>query len=293
MKNLAVSCLLFLLMISVSCGEISRRQQFFKLVSEDPSAAGKYLADKDPEIRRYALYLRIKADPAGAIEDIRRALKDPDEQVRLTAVTVLPELLKKEAALVRPLLMQVARSDSSQRVRQIAVKSTWPFHREIKLLRNDPSWDYEVKTLSSIPLPRDQWRFVTDPLQDGHLKGFFKPGYDISGWKNIRIGTWEQQGYADYDGVAWYQIKFKMPLKPEKCNAVEVVFGGVDEAAWVWLNGVYLGAHDIGPEGWKEPFAVDCRKEIRWGAENTLTVRVFDAAFAGGIYKPVRIDILQ
>lgn len=106
------------------------------------------------------------------------------------------------------------------------------------------------------------------------------------------MGVWEDQGFADYDGVAWYTIKFKMPEKIDS-NAVEVVFDAVDESAWVWLNGTYLGAHDVGPEGWKESFAMDCTKEIQWGKENVLTVRVFDAAYAGGIYKPVRIEILK
>ena len=124
------------------------------------------------------------------------------------------------------------------------------------------------------------------------MKGFFRPDTDLSAWKKIKMGVWEEQGFADYDGVAWYTIKFTMPEKMDS-NAVEVAFDAVDESAWVWLNGIYLGAHDIGPEGWKEPFALDCTREIRWGKENTLTVRVYDAAYAGGIYKPVRIDILK
>ena len=160
------------------------------------------------------------------------------------------------------------------------------------LLRNDPSWDYEVKTIRSIPLDQCVWRFTTDPLQNGHQKGFYKANFDDSKWKKIKMGVWENQGYPGYDGVAWYRIRFTMPPKPD-CNAVEISFSGVDESAWVWLNGIYLGAHDKGPEGWQEPFALDCRKEIRWGKENILTVRVYDAAFAGGIYKPVRVDIVK
>ena len=106
------------------------------------------------------------------------------------------------------------------------------------------------------------------------------------------MGSWESQGFADYDGVTWYQIKFTMPEKMD-CNAVEIAFDAVDESAWVWLNGVYLGAHDVGPEGWREPFAVSCTQEIKWNAENILTIRVYDAAFAGGIYKPLRVEILK
>ena len=83
-----------------------------------------------------------------------------------------------------------------------------------------------------------------------------------------------------------------MPQKMD-CNAVELAFGAVDESAWVWLNGVYLGSHDIGPDGWNTAFALDCTKEVRWGEENVLVVRVLDTAQAGGIWKPIHVEILK
>ena len=77
------------------------------------------------------------------------------------------------------------------------------------------------------------------------------------------------------------------------CNAVELAFGAVDESAWVWLNGKYIGKHDIGPDGWKVPFWLDVTREIRFGGENLLAVRVKDTEKAGGIWKPVTVDILK
>ena len=293
MNRIILSLLLNSFAISLLCGAdlIAARQEFFRTVEKDPKAVLIGLKSNDPEIRRYALYRLIKENPIKHFDVIARFTEDQDEQVRFTAVSVLPSLIDKDPR-VKPLLQKVASRDPSRQIRSIAVQSTWPFHREIKLLRNDPTWDYEVKTIKSIPLETVPWLFTTDPLQDGHLRGLFKVGFDRSGWKPIKMGVWENQGFADYDGVAWYLIKFKMPPKMD-CNAVEISFGAVDESAWVWLNGVYLGSHDIGPEGWKEPFSVDCRKEIRWGEENILVIRVYDAAFAGGIYKPVRVDILK
>lgn len=286
---------LFLFFISgIVCsaaGLIEARQAFFRDIEKNPAALRSYLDNSDPEIRRYALYRIVKKDPLAALPVIEKALSDADEQVRLTAVSALPSLVGKDARAAE-MLRKAAAQDASKQVRKIAVQATWPFYREIKLLRNDPTWDYEVKTIKSLPLTSSPWRFAVDPMQQGHLKGYFKPDFNVSDWKIIKMGSWEAQGFADYDGVAWYQIKFNMPEKMD-CNAVEIAFDGVDESAWVWLNGVYLGAHDIGPEGWKEPFAVDCRKEILWGRENVLTVRVFDAAYAGGIYKPIRVDILK
>ena len=290
MKKLLILCALILLS-ETYCDTISVRQDFFCKTADNPAAAKSFLQNKDPEIRRYALYLLLKHIPGESAAALEAAVRDSDEQVRLTAI----KALAKNPALHpqgNDLLKKAANSDKSRQIRQIAVAASWPFQREIKLLRNDPSWDYEVKVIKTVALEKLPWRFATDPLQDGHNRGFFKVDFDTSKWSPIKMGVWENQGFADYDGVTWYQIKFKMPPKMD-CNAVEIAFDAVDESAWVWLNGVYLGAHDIGPEGWREPFAVSCTKEIKWNAENILTVRVYDAAFAGGIYKPLRVEILK
>ena len=291
MKTFWALLLLLLTGAFLSADSISERQKFFSTVHKDPGAAEKYLDSKDPEIRRYALYLIVKKDPVSALGRLEKMCFDPDPHVRKTAVAPLPQLARKNKRALK-LLERIAAKEEVPEIRKIAAQASWPFHREIKLLRNDPTWDYEVKTVASIPLENLEWRFCTDPGQNGHLKGFFKNSFKDTLWKKIRMGVWEKQGFPGYDGVAWYKIRFTMPPKIP-CNAVEIVFEGVDESAWVWLNGTYLGAHDMGPAGWNVPFAVDCRKEILWGKENILTVRVYDAAFSGGIYKPVRVDILK
>lgn len=149
--------------------------------------------------------------------------------------------------------------------------------------------------LQALPLPSGGWRFMTDPSETGHLQEipYFSKQLDDSKWPQIRIDKfWEEQGFRDYDGIAWYRIRFTMPPNPG-CNAVELAFGAVDESAWVWLNGKYIGKHDIGPDGWKVPFWLDVTREIRFGGENLLTVRVKDTEKAGGIWKPVTVDILK
>lgn len=117
--------------------------------------------------------------------------------------------------------------------------------------------------------------------------------YDDSKWKKISIGkTWEECGY-DYDGFAWYRITFDAPEKPDVCNAAELHFDSVDESAWVWLNGKYVGEHNIGSAGWDIPFSLDVTDLIRWGQPNQITVRVQDLAYAGGIYRPIQLQIMK
>ena len=74
---------------------------------------------------------------------------------------------------------------------------------------------------------------------------------------------------------------------------MEIHFGAVDESAWVWLNGKYAGQHDVGPAGWDRPFDLDITNEVKWGGENQLTVRVEDTKAVGGIWKPVKINIVK
>ena len=270
---------------------IARRRAFRAAVEKNPACAKDYLRDSDPEVRRYALYLCIEKSPEASLGALKAAIKDPDVQVRLTAASAMVALVAKYPEL-RSVLEECAKKDSSNEVRQLAARATWPFHREIKLLREDKSWDHDVAVVKSIPLPEEGWRFAVDEKQTGHWNKWFDPKFDDSQWKLLKIGNWEDQGFRDYDGVAWYRIHFTMPAKMDS-NAVEICFGAVDESAWVWLNGVYLGAHDLGMAGWNTPFAVDCRKEINWGGDNVLVVRVLDSAAAGGIWKPVRVDVLK
>ena len=168
----------------------------------------------------------------------------------------------------------------------------FPFFREVRLLRNDPTHDHEVVTVMSVPLPQEGWRFHTDPMENGHHKGWFESDFNDSKWKQLKVGVWETQGYHGYDGIAWYRIRFTMPPKSE-CAAVELHFGAVDEAAWVWLNGKFVGQHDIGTSGWDRPFDLNITDEINWDGENVLVVRVEDTAAAGGIWKPVCVNLVK
>jgi len=124
------------------------------------------------------------------------------------------------------------------------------------------------------------------------LQNWYEPDFDDSAWATIHIEeAWEPQGH-EYDGVAWYRGWFDLPAQPEHL-AVEIRFGAVDEEAWVWVNGQYVGQHDVGPEGWDRPFTLDVTTELKWGARNQITVRVFDSAYAGGVWKPVQLEVLQ
>jgi len=132
------------------------------------------------------------------------------------------------------------------------------------------------------PLPR-KWRFALDKQDVGTAQNWFAPDFDDSGWNEIEIGrSWEEQGY-DYDGFAWFRVRFE--VKPEWLGRgpLALHFGAVDGEAWVYWNGQMIGHH----KGWDEPFSLPLKAEqIKIGSPNVIAIRVWDGEGQGGIYKP-------
>lgn len=253
-------------------------------------ALAEALSNSDFLVRRTALTALCEPLTAECLPHLEKSIQDESLAVRLVAVNLLASLEPRSDAVNK--ILDKARSDESTAIRDVAARALWPFHRDTVLLRDRKDWDHEVVVTQSIPLPKTGWRFQRDPERDGHLKKWFAPDLDDSKWPAIEIErSWESQGH-EYDGVAWYRGSFELPAKPDH-NAVELHFDAVDECAWVWVNGIYVGQHDLGTAGWDRPFAIDITREVRWGQKNQVTIRVYDSAYAGGIWKPVRIDILK
>ena len=135
-------------------------------------------------------------------------------------------------------------------------------------------------------------RFRLDPQQVGEKKMWHRPDHDDSSWAEIEIGRWwENQGY-DYDGVAWYRTKVFIPKKFAG-RRIYAFFGAVDEDVWVYVNGRFVGK-DVydrkkNPSRWKTPFKIEITKGVRFGTENQITFRVYDSAYYGGLWKPIKI----
>ncbi len=134
-----------------------------------------------------------------------------------------------------------------------------------------------------------RWKFRTDPEKRGEAEGWWKEDYNDSAWREIQVPEWWECQGVYYNGWAWYRVKFRVPGQVRRAKRVVLAFGGVDEVAWVWVNGRFAGKHDIGPEGWDKPFGFDVARLVRPGRENTLAVLVFDSALYGGIWRPVKI----
>lgn len=117
--------------------------------------------------------------------------------------------------------------------------------------------------------------------------------HDTRHWKTIKSGIiWEVQGYAGYDGFAWYRKKVVIPtiLKEEikKKGYITLNLGTIDDADEVYFNGKLLGKTGSLPPNYDGAYD-KIRKwnirweDIRWDKDNLIAVRVYDAGGGGGI----------
>ncbi len=284
----------------------ARRMALLRIKGNDAQAIASFtraLQDRDPIVARTAARLLARCGKA-ALPHLKRALRSPDLLLRRIAVTGLGEM---GAEAVEPLA--AALEDPHPLVRQAAVFAlarVRPHSPRVMKLLTEAGKDEDqavrdaalnaakgfFTTVDQIRLPREGWKFKLDPQRVGKDHKWFAVDFDDSGWDDIQIErAWTQLGY-DYIGVAWYRRSIELPAKPEADRAV-LAFEGVDECAWVWINGQYAGEHDIGPSGWDKPFRLDATDLLRWGEQNQITVRAMNTAAAGGIWQPVTIMALK
>lgn len=253
-------------------------------------ALDRALDNDDVVVRRTALWAICSIPEVDATPYLARAIKDDQGLVRQAAVEQLVAIKPQTDASIA--LLKMAQQDGVDSVRKAASDALWPFHGERIPLRERKDYDHDITVVQTIPLPKDGWRFRLDPGRDGHLKDWFLPTFKDEEWDLTSIEqVWQDAGY-EHVGVAWYRHWIELPAEPQH-TAVELSFKGVDECAWVWVNGTYVGKHDVGPEGWNLPFLLNITEEARWGEKNQITIRAMNTRHGGGVWRPVMIDILQ
>ncbi|NBC82381.1 MAG: hypothetical protein GVY19_03270 [Bacteroidetes bacterium] len=127
------------------------------------------------------------------------------------------------------------------------------------------------------------WKFTVGDNPDWAAGSF-----EDKNWDNIQVpSSWEQQGYRNYNGYAWYRKKFNMSNIPEQ-EQLYLTLGRIDDADEVYLNGVLIGSYGSFPPHFESAFDVSRiyhipQDLIRTYGKNTIAVRVYDSHLAGGI----------
>ena len=145
------------------------------------------------------------------------------------------------------------------------------------------------------PLPA-KWKLRADTIQEGTAAQWYVPETDISGWDDIEIAhPLEFQGVAgdrkrcmSFSGDAWYAVDFDVEGEFD-ADKVSLFVGGINNEAWVWLNGVAIG-HQPGHAWWDRSeytWIRDVPKGLLKHGRNRMAVRCrcVDAFGFGGIFR--------
>jgi hypothetical protein len=135
------------------------------------------------------------------------------------------------------------------------------------------------------------WKFKT-----GDNFEWIKYNYNDMNFTNLIVPKrWDDQGYKEYDGMAWYRKKFSCP---KEYNTKKLVFmaGSIDDYNEVFINGKKIGGEiifksvrDLTLSAWSTPLFYVFDGSLL-NDTNIIAVRVLDNQLSGGIYRgPVGI----
>lgn len=127
------------------------------------------------------------------------------------------------------------------------------------------------------------WKFTIG--DDSRWSG---PSFDDSGWDQIRVpNSWENEGYNEYNGYAWYRKTFKLPDVPLD-KKLYLIVGKIDDVDEVYVNGKLVGGSGGFPPSFETSYS-KLRKYhlpveyLKISGVNVIAVKVYDTFSEGGI----------
>jgi alpha-glucosidase (family GH31 glycosyl hydrolase) len=126
----------------------------------------------------------------------------------------------------------------------------------------------------------DGWTFVTDPNDQGLAARWYEGAHTPRAWKPIRVGLpWEEQGYKNYLGVAWYHKTVTLPAQlPQR---LYLYFAQVDHDYRLFINGQearHAAVH------WPQRLTfTDVAPYMKAGTRNDIYLRVEPGEWGSGI----------
>ncbi len=130
------------------------------------------------------------------------------------------------------------------------------------------------------------WFFSPDKSNIGSSENWYAINFDDSKWDKIDAGKrWEDQGYPDLDGNAWYRKTVLIPTD-WKGKDIWIKFGAVNDAYDLFINGEQVssfGAANITFAA--KPSFTKISNKIRYGESNQITVKVNDWGNSGGLWR--------
>lgn len=144
---------------------------------------------------------------------------------------------------------------------------------EMEAVARDPQ---EAKTLAK---KIDAWIKAYQEMQKTPAENYQGVAVDDSAWGTQEVpGYWEQQGFEDIDGVAWYRRKVSIP-DHWKGKALKLSLGVIDDADITWVNGTKVGENLM----WDAKRRYEVPAGVADSNELTIAVKVTDGNLGGGI----------
>ena len=123
------------------------------------------------------------------------------------------------------------------------------------------------------------------PTEDKGMKDgkpvWSAPDLNDKDWKTIQSpGLWENQGYLDIDGIAWYRKELDLTDEQTQSN-LSLHLGKIDDSDITFLNGIEIGETDNQYD--KDRIYTIDKKYLKPG-KNMIVVRVDDTGGGGGMW---------
>ena len=130
------------------------------------------------------------------------------------------------------------------------------------------------------------WKFSPDPENAGINEKWFSVDFDDAAWKTLDAGVrWEDLGYRDLDGYAWYRKTVDIPAG-WKGKKVWIKFGAVNDAYDLFVNGKQVSSYGASQYSFAgKPSFTEVSKALNYGKSNQIAVRVNDWGNSGGLWR--------
>ena len=108
----------------------------------------------------------------------------------------------------------------------------------------------------------------------------------------------ENAAVGSFQGHGWYRTTVTLPAGWQG-RGLRLLFGSVDEQAWVYVNGQLVREHSEQSEKksfndlWELPFIAEVPPSLlKSGQPNVVAVRVHNSTANGGLWRPVLVQSL-
>ncbi|MBN1349876.1 family 16 glycosylhydrolase [candidate division KSB1 bacterium] len=130
------------------------------------------------------------------------------------------------------------------------------------------------------------WRFSPDVNNIGKSEKWYSVDFDDSQWVLLDVGKrWEDLGYRDLDGFAWYRKTVEIP-DGWKGREIWLKLEAVNDAYELFINGESVSSFgEANISVASRPTFTEISKKLNYGVNNLIAIQVNDWGNSGGLWR--------